>query len=76
MFDKNSKVMFIKNQASYGTVYSMANSNLIFKATCKVIFNGNAAIGDGGAAFSTHGNISIENNAYTEFSNNGVGDFM
>ena len=73
MFDKNSKVMFINNKASYGTVYSMANSNIMIKATCKVIFNSNIALGNGGAVFSTHSNISIKNNAYTEFSKNVAG---
>ena len=70
LFDENSKVMFASNEANYGTVYSEANSNVTFKANCKVIFYGNSALGGGGAVFSTHSNISFENNAYTEFAFN------
>ena len=72
MFDKNSKVMFTSNRAKYGTVYSEAKSLVTFKANCKVIFYHNSALSNGGAVFSTHSNISFENNAYTEFSNNNV----
>ena len=70
VFDKNSKVMFTSNRAKFGTVYSKAKSNVTFKANCKVIFYCNSALSNGGAVFSTHSNISFENNAYTKFNNN------
>ena len=72
MFDKNSKVIFTSNRAKFGTFYSEAKSHVTFKANCKVIFYHNSAIFNGGAVYSTHSNISFENNAYTEFSNNNV----
>ena len=64
--------MFTGNKALEGTIYSSANSSVLFNATCKVIFHGNSALFNGGAVFSTHSNISFENSAYTEFSNNDV----
>ena len=70
MFDKNSKVTLTSNRAKFGTVYSEAKSHVTFKANCKVIFYRNSALSSGGAVFSTHSNISFENNAYTEFNNN------
>ena len=69
LFNKNSKVMFTSNKAKFGTVHSNANSNVIFKDSCKVIFYGNSAHRKGRAVFSTYSNISFENNAYTEFTN-------
>ena len=75
LFDKNSKVMFTSNNAKHGTVYSRANSRVILKGTCKVIFYGNLAFRYGGAIFSTHSNISFENSAYTEFSDNRVKEY-
>ena len=70
LFNKNSKVMFTSNKAEFGTVHSNANSNVIFKDSCKVIFYGNSARCKGTAVFSTYSNISFENSAYTEFTSN------
>ena len=70
LFNKNSKVMFTSNKAKFGTFHSNANSNVIFKDSCKVIFYGNSAHRKGTAVFSTHSNISFEDSAYTEFTNN------
>ena len=69
IFDKNSKVTFISNKATRGTVYSWASCNVIYKGACNVTFYNNSVLYGGGAVFSSHSNISFENNAYTEFNN-------
>ena len=39
LFDKNSKIRFNHNEATNGTVYSKADSNVTFTETCIVEFN-------------------------------------
>jgi len=52
LFDKNSLVKFNNNNATKGTIYSEASSNVIFKATCQVTFSSNSAKHSGAAIYS------------------------
>ena len=81
LFDQNSMVTFKDNKATNGIVYSQSNSNVAFKATCKVKFTDNSAHRGAAiyidSAYNTHvaisgyySRISFEGNSTTVFSNN------
>ena len=73
-FEHNSAVTFNDNFAYYhGTIYSEANSNVIFKDACEVTFLGNFAR-QRGSAICSFGNSSVifTGNSKVNFSNNVV----
>ena len=73
LFDSNSIVTFIDNKATNGTIYSKANSNVIFKAFCIATFSGNTATHCGSAIYSAdNSGVTIKGNAKVSFSNNTV----
>ena len=52
IFEQGSVVKFHYNKATNGTIYSKANSNVIFTGNCEVTFNGNSATQCGAAIYS------------------------
>ena len=71
VFDKNSIVNFSDNYATNGTVYSNDSSVVLFKATCKVTFNGNKARLYGAAILSAENSqITFTGNSNVNFTNN------
>ena len=52
LFDNNSIVTFINNKATNGIIYAKFNSNITFKAICKVIFSNNSVIQYGASIYS------------------------
>ena len=73
-FDQNSVTTFNANKATHvGAIYSEASSNVIFKASSKVMFSDNFAKHDGGAIYSSdNSSLSFEGNSAALFSNNAV----
>ena len=70
LFDYNSVVTFTDNKATNGTVYSEADSNVIFKGTCQVIFSNNSATQYGAAIYSTDSLVTFTGNSYVVFNYN------
>ena len=75
-FDHNSIVTFKFNKATKGSaIYSEANSNVTFKATCKVMFTGNSAAQYGAAIYSSdYSHVIFAGSARVTFNNNVVSD--
>ena len=71
IFEPNSVVAFTDNKATNGTVYSVKNSNVIFKGTCEVTFSSNSATQYGAAIYSSdNSHVTFTGNSKTTFSNN------
>ena len=73
LFGKNSIVKCNNNNASNGTIYSIASSNVIFKENCEVTFSNNSATQYGAAIYSAD-NSHITFTGYSEvtFSSNDI----
>ena len=75
-FEENSTVTFNNNRATNGTIYSMADSRVIFKATCQVTFDGNSATHYGSAIYSfDHSRVKFIGNSKVTFISNVVSRF-
>ena len=70
-FEQGSAVTFSNNKASSGIIYS-TRSDVIFKDTCQVTFNGNSATQRGSAISSYNSHIIFTGNSEVTFSNNVV----
>ena len=71
LFDQSSVVTFNNNNASIGIIYSDASSNVTFKATCNVTFNGNLAKQYGAAIYSSdNSHVTFTGNSNIMFNNN------
>ena len=71
VFDKNSIVNLNDNYATNGTIYSNNSSLVLFKATCKVTFNGNKVRQYGAGIHSVdNSHITFTENSNATFSNN------
>ena len=71
-FDQNSVANFTNNKVSSGTIYSEANSSVLFKANCQVIFSGNSASLEGAAIYADNSDITFTENSDVTFSSNYV----
>ena len=68
VFDKNSIVKCNKNNASNGTIYSVASSNVIFKENCEVTFSNNSATQYGAAIYSVdNSHVTFTENSKVKF---------
>ena len=73
LFEHNSVVTFTNNKATNGTVYSEANSNVVYKGTCQVTFSSNSATQYGAAIYSTdNSHVTFTGNATVIFNSNFV----
>ena len=71
LFDKSSRIRFNYNEATNGTVYSKASSNVTFTGTHIVEFNNNTATNCGAAIYSfTNSRVTFMNNSKVTFSSN------
>ena len=71
IFDNSSKVTFNDNKADNGTIYSMASSQVIFKAACQVTFRSNSATQKGSAIYSCdNSQVIFKGNSRVTFNNN------
>ena len=73
LFDENSKAKFNYNEASTGTVYSEANSNVVFTGNCEVSFTGNSAKQYGAAVYSfNNSHVTFSGKSKVKFNSNTV----
>ena len=73
LFDENSKIKFNSNKATNGTVYCIANSNVIFTGNCEVTFTSNSAILNGAAIYSSNNShVTFTGNSRVTFNNNEI----
>ena len=72
IFKHNSRVKFINNKGTNGTVYSDDKSKVIFTATCQVIFSGNTVTQYGAAIYSYNSCVIFTGSSNVTFSNNVV----
>ena len=71
IFGNNSTTKFSYNNASNGTIHSVASSNVIFKGNCEVTFNNNLAIYYGAAIYSfDNSHITFTGKSKVKFINN------
>ena len=71
LFDKNSIVKFNYNNATNGTIYSVASSNVTFKENCEVTFSNNLATQYGAAIYSVDNSlIAFTENSKVKYINN------
>ena len=72
IFDQNSVTNFTNNEVASGVIYSEANSNVLFKANCQVIFSGNSASQKGAAIYANNSDVTFTENSKVTFNSNYV----
>ena len=71
VFDTNSSTKFSYNNATNGTIHSVASSNVTFKGSCEVIFDHNSATQYGAAIYSfNNSHITFTGKSKVKFINN------